>query len=91
MIGLRFESDIPVANYSVNIGRIEIGSVFLTTSENAENNHFVTVSYPVQSNHSILFNINWQNAKQLNYTLYDLQGRMINPTVSISTALQTIR
>ncbi|HMK07224.1 MAG TPA: T9SS type A sorting domain-containing protein [Flavobacterium sp.] len=77
MIGLRFESEEALAGYSMNIGRITIMNGVLGTANPGKNNSFVTASYPVGNNAPILFTINWPNAKQLNYTLYDLQGKAL--------------
>lgn len=77
MIGLRFESEEAVAGYSINIGGIGIENIILGTTSAVKNNNFVTVSYPVQANNNLLFTINWPEAKQLGYTIYDLQGKAV--------------
>jgi endo-beta-N-acetylglucosaminidase D len=85
-IGLRFNSDVAIANYNINIGEIEIGMVgLLGTSQASTNKHFVTVSYPVQ-NKNLSFSINWPTAKQIDYTVYDLQGRMVKNTIKVNGA-----
>jgi len=77
MIGIRFESETAIANFSLNIGAMYIGEVVLGTTDHLKNNSAITVSYPVQPTESILFTIDWINALQLNYTLFDLQGKAI--------------
>lgn len=86
-IGLRFNSDVAIANYNINIGEIEIGMVgLLGTSQASTNQHFVTVSYPVQ-NKNLSFSINWPTAEQIDYTVYDLQGRMVKSnTIKVNGA-----
>ena len=81
MIGLRFESENALAGYSMNIGRITIMNGVLGTANPGKNNNFVTASYPVGNNAPILFTINWPNATQINYTLYDLQGKAIKSSI----------
>ncbi len=76
MIGLRFSSEVAVPDYRINIGRIAIIDGTLSTSGTSKDAHFITVTYPHQSS-NIVFNINWPNAKQLDYTVYDLQGRTV--------------
>ena len=75
-IGLRFESPNAIPNYIINIGAIEISNVVLSVSEPVGMNNFITVSYPAKSA-NITLSINWPNAKHVNYTIYDLQGRSI--------------
>jgi hypothetical protein len=61
----------------MNIGGINIGNVVLGLTDHTKNGSFVKVSYPVENNKSILFTINWPDTKGLNYTIYDLQGKVI--------------
>jgi len=76
-VGFRFESATAIANYSINFGGLEIGSLtLLGTSQAASKQHFVTVSYPLE-NKQLRFTVDWPNAQQLDYTLYDLQGRAV--------------
>lgn len=77
MIGLRFESDIAVPDYSINIGEININEGILGTGSFSKDNHYITVSYPAYASNNILFNINWPSSSKLNYTLYDLQGKAV--------------
>ena len=77
-IGLRFESQTDIPDYKINIGGIAIEEVFLGTLSHIQNTNFVTVSYPVQINDPILLTINWPTAKEVNYTVFDLQGKLIN-------------
>lgn len=77
MIGMRFESETAISNFNLNIGTMNIGEVVLGTSDHIENSGFITVSYAGQASESILFTINWPNAQQLNYTIYDLQGKAV--------------
>jgi endo-beta-N-acetylglucosaminidase D len=49
-VGFRFESATAIANYSINFGGLEIGSLtLLGTSQAASKQHFVTVSYPLEN------------------------------------------
>jgi len=86
MIGLRFESDITIPDYSVNIGSLEMTMVgLLSTAQPNKNNHFVTIGYPVENNAPILFNINWPNAKQLQYLVTNMQGKVVKEsTISVN-------
>lgn len=77
MVGLRFESETAVSNYSINIGGLEIGSVtLLGTNRPTQTNQFITVSYPAHDD-SIVFTIAWQGVKRVDYTVYDLQGKTV--------------
>ncbi|MBS7785951.1 T9SS type A sorting domain-containing protein [Flavobacterium sp. CYK-55] len=76
-VGLRFESESAISDLNVHFGSLEInGFVLLANAQNVKNNHFVTLSYPEKQN-SVLFNISWPNAKQIDYTVSDLQGKII--------------
>jgi len=75
MIGLRFVSETAVANYAVNIGSFHYDDVFLSAIDHNRKNNFVTVSYP--QNNNVAFTINWPATKKLNYTVSDLQGKII--------------
>ena len=76
VVGLRFKSITDIANYEINIGEINIGEYFLSTSSQSKDSNYVTVSYP-NNNSAVLFNINWPNSNQLRYTVTDLQGKII--------------
>ena len=75
MIGVRFSSETAVANYDANIGYLAVNDVLLgTISQNTKTN-FVTVSYP--ENNDVNFTINWPSASRINYTVSDLQGKLV--------------
>lgn len=77
MIGLRFESDTAITDFSANIGSLAIEAIgLLSTNQTAKTNSFVTISYP-QNNQSVLFNINWPSTKELQYVVSDLQGKVV--------------
>jgi hypothetical protein len=58
-VGFRFESATAIANYSINFGGLEIGSLtLLGTSQAASKQHFVTVSYPLE-NKQLRFTVDW--------------------------------
>jgi endo-beta-N-acetylglucosaminidase D len=75
MIGLRFYSETPIPDYSINIGEIAIYDGILGTTQSENENSFVTISYPEIN--AVRFTINWPNSQQLSYTLFDLQGKII--------------
>lgn len=75
-IGFRFESTAAVSGYAINIGGINIENTVLGVTNNIKNNSFVSVSYP-QTHKNVLFTINWPNTEHLNFTLYDLQGKVV--------------
>ncbi|MFN8275689.1 MAG: T9SS type A sorting domain-containing protein [Flavobacteriaceae bacterium] len=76
-IGLRFESDTNISDFNVNLGGLAIDVVgLLGSTQNNQSTHFVTLSYP-EKQKIILCNINWPNAKQLTYTVCDIQGKII--------------
>lgn len=85
MIGLRFESDIAIADFNANIGSLAVEAIGLLSSNQIDKaNSFVIISYP-QNNNFILFNINWPAAKELQYTVTDLQGKVVRKnTVSVN-------
>jgi len=86
LVGLRFKSITDIPNYEINIGEINIGEYFLSTSSQSKDSNYVIVSYP-NNNSAVLFNINWPNSKQLKYTLTDLQGKIISEnTVALNNA-----
>lgn len=76
MLGFRFYSAFEIPDYAINIGRINIQDAPLATTDYTKDNAFVTVSYPPYSG-GVAFNINWPDASQLQYTLYDLQGKAV--------------
>lgn len=75
MIGIRFESDSAIANYSVNIGHIGFTDFILGTHSAQASNHFVTVTYPGKD--LIGFAVNWPDAERIDYSVYNLQGRKV--------------
>ncbi len=75
-IGFRFESAEAISDYAVNIGALSVQSVVLNTEQPNQTNSFVTLSYPEKQN-TVLCNINWPKAKQLTYTVCDVQGKII--------------
>lgn len=78
MIGLRFVSPFDLPNYSYNIGEIVLmDGPPLASTGNFTDNSFVTASYPSGIGNQILFDINWPSAKQIDYTVFDLQGRAV--------------
>jgi hypothetical protein len=77
VVGLRFKSITDIANYEINIGEINIGEYFLSTSSQSKDSNYVIVSYPNDNSAAVLFNINWPNSNQIKYTVTDLQGKNI--------------
>ena len=88
MIGLRFETDSTIPDFSVNLGSLEIDMIaLLGTNQPAANNRFVTVSYHDNSA-PILFNINWPSAKQLQYLVTDMQGKVVKEnSITLNTTI----
>ena len=78
IIGFRFNSTTAVADYAMNLGGMNIGNVVLGLTDHIKNNSFIKVSYPVENNKNIVLTINWPDAEQLNYTLYNIQGKEIH-------------
>lgn len=78
-IGLRFESPTAIADYSVNLGELKLGSIFLGTEAFTENASFVVASNPAKG--MVLFKFNWPNAQKLNSHIFDMQGRKVNSDV----------
>ncbi len=76
-VGLRIKSITDIPNYQINIGEINVGEVFLSTTSQSTDHNFVIVSYPNDNIAAVLFNINWPNSNQLKYTVTDLQGKII--------------
>ncbi|WP_298221365.1 T9SS type A sorting domain-containing protein [Flavobacterium sp.] len=88
MVGLRFDSATAVSDYVMNVGGINIGNVVLGLADQIKNNSFVTISYPVQGNALILFNLNWPYAKQLQYSVTDMQGKIVKEnTISLDASI----
>ncbi len=77
VIGFRFDSTTAVPDYSINIGGINIDNVVLGLTEQIRNNTFVNVSYPSENYASPLFTINWPMARQLKYSVTDMQGKIV--------------
>jgi len=78
MIGFRFVSQEAISNYAINIGNIYFDNLGdLATSQSSKKQSRIIVSYAAQSNNTLLFTINWPNAQQLDYALYDLQGKAV--------------
>lgn len=75
MIGVRFATENGLTAYTINIGSLSVEDNALHTSVPVKNNDFVTVSYP--GNNGVLFTVSWPNASRINYTVYDLQGKVI--------------
>jgi len=88
VIGLGFQSIEAVPSYSFSVGNLKVydeGAMGIT--QNLKNNSFITISYPNESNTLVLFNINWPNAKQLQYLVTDMQGKVVKEnTISANTA-----
>jgi len=87
VIGLGFQSIEAVPSYSFSVGNLKVydeGAMGIT--QNLKNNSFITISYPNESNTLVLFNINWPNAKQLQYLVTDMQGKVVKEnTISANT------
>lgn len=78
IIGLRFLPDMSMIDYQMNIGNLKVyNDSGMATIQNSKANSFVTIIYPVDGNVPILFNINWPSAKQLHYTVTDMQGKIM--------------
>lgn len=77
MMGLRFYAETAVPDYAINIGQFLSGAVFLGIDEQTKESTFVTVSYPNTNNNTVTFTINWKGTQQLNYTIYDLSGKVV--------------
>lgn len=77
MIGLRFDSETTVTDYSINIGGLNCDTALGTVSAEKQPNA-VTVSYPGITNNNVVFTINWPSASQLKYTVYDIQGKSVS-------------
>jgi endo-beta-N-acetylglucosaminidase D len=75
-IGLRFESTEAISDYTINIGALSVQNVVLNTEQPNKTHSFITLSYP-EKQKTVLCNINWPNAKQLAYTICDVQGKTI--------------
>ncbi|WP_309642675.1 endo-beta-N-acetylglucosaminidase [Flavobacterium sp.] len=74
------------SNCSFNLGNLKAyEDPNMDTVENAKNNSFVTISYPIDRDNLIIFNINWPSVKQLQYTITDMQGKVvIENTISLN-------
>ena len=79
IIGLRFTSATAITDYSANFGELSLQSVFLGTDQFNTRSNFVTVSYPYNS--GIVFTLDWPNATQIDYTLFDLQGKKVKSEI----------
>jgi endo-beta-N-acetylglucosaminidase D len=75
MIGLRFESETAIPDYSFILGELQIYDGILGTADNSKINNFITVSYP---DNEPAFAINWPNAKQIKYTVIDINGKVVS-------------
>ena len=86
MIGLRFLSDMSLEGYQMNIGNLKVyDDSGMATIQNSKTNSFVTISYPADDNAPMLFNINWPSAKQLHYSVTDMQGKVVKEnTISVN-------
>jgi len=74
MIGVRFDSDTTVNDYSINIGELNSDTVLGTVSSEKQPGA-VMVSYPDAQ--QVVFTINWPSVSQLQYSVYDLQGKVV--------------
>jgi len=77
MVGFRFESDTPISGYTVNLGELSIDNVVLGLTSPINTSALVSISYPPHIEKEILFTINWPNMRKINYTIYDLQGKIV--------------
>ena len=75
MIGLRFYSESAVPDYSINIGHFAISPSPLGINDVTKKPDFVTISY--SPNRNIEFNLNWPNASQINYEVFNLDGKSV--------------
>lgn len=79
MIGIRFESDIAIADYSVNMGYMGFTDFTLGTHSVESGPDLVTISYPGKG--QIGFTTNWPNAEKISYSVYNLQGQNVKSGV----------
>ena len=78
-IGLRFNSANAIPGYGINIGNIKAHEgVGLGTENNEIAANAVQVLYPSNTPNSVTVKINWPFADRLTYTLYSIEGKMIN-------------
>ncbi len=75
MIGLRFESTTAVSGYTARMGGIDVYNTVLGIADHHKDNAFITVSYPTTN--GVAFNINWPDTERLNFTIYDLRGKLV--------------
>lgn len=78
-IGLRFNATEAMPNYSINIGNIKVHEgTGLGFEENNIPSNSVKVIYSPQNNSTINLVINWPTNDALKYTIYSLEGKVIN-------------
>ena len=88
MIGLRFASENLIPNYTINIGSLKVSDGVLATANVDAPANSVNVSYP-ENGKEIQLQINWPLASRLNYSIYDLQGKLVKQNM-ISLNKKTI-
>lgn len=88
MIGLRYSTATNILDYQMNLGNLILfEDPNMATVENSKSNAFVTISYPIDKDSLILFNINWPNSKQLHYSVTDMQGTIVKESaISLITS-----